>query len=176
MKESVISLKKNGLPQPLCVSPAGSVGASASQRCPPDTRTFAMTGRRFSVHSTVFAATKRFVILNAQRERIRIPFKRETDCHGAKAPRNDERRENGLQRPLYMHSRAVERTARAFILKNKIYNYTQRRADKRRYSRGKQSPLKAARFLFYCKQRGRAGPVHKRKDYNVHGGFYRPPV
>ena len=26
------------------VSPAGSVGASALQRCPPDTRTFAMTG------------------------------------------------------------------------------------------------------------------------------------
>ena len=50
---------------------------------------------------------------------------------------------------------------RAFILKNKIYKYTQRRADKRRYSRGKQSPLKAARFLFYCKQRGRAGPMHK---------------
>ena len=27
-------------------SPAGSVGASALQRCPPDTRTFAMTGKR----------------------------------------------------------------------------------------------------------------------------------
>ena len=52
------------------VSPAGSVGASASQRCPPDTRT-AMTGRRFSVHSTVFAATKRRVILSAKHERIR---------------------------------------------------------------------------------------------------------
>ena len=39
--------------------------------------------------SYVFAATKRLVILNAERERIRIPFKRETDCHGAKAPRND---------------------------------------------------------------------------------------
>ncbi len=24
-----------------------------------------------------------------KRERIRIPLKRETDCHGAKAPRND---------------------------------------------------------------------------------------
>ena len=31
------------MPQPFCVSPAGSVGASALQRCPPDTRTFAMT-------------------------------------------------------------------------------------------------------------------------------------
>ena len=28
------------------VSPAGSVGASALQRCPPNTRTFAMTGKR----------------------------------------------------------------------------------------------------------------------------------
>ena len=28
----------------LHISPAGSVGASALQRCPPDTRTFAMTG------------------------------------------------------------------------------------------------------------------------------------
>ena len=44
------------------VSPAGSVGASASQRCPPDTRT---------------AMTKRPVILNAKRERIRIPLERE---------------------------------------------------------------------------------------------------
>ena len=57
------------------VSPAGSVGASASQRCPPDTRT-AMTERRFSVHSTVFAATKRRVILNAKRERIRNTLKK----------------------------------------------------------------------------------------------------
>ena len=57
-----LPLKENGLPQPLhgfamtgegkriaahlsAVSPAGSVGASASQRCPPDTRTFAMTKR-----------------------------------------------------------------------------------------------------------------------------------
>ena len=56
------------------VSPAGSVGASALQRCPPDTRT---------------AMTKRFVILNAKRERIRNTLKRETDCHGAKASRND---------------------------------------------------------------------------------------
>ena len=30
----------------LHLSPAGSVGASALQRCPPDTRTFAMTGKR----------------------------------------------------------------------------------------------------------------------------------
>ena len=44
------------------VSPAGSVGASALQRCPPDTRT---------------AMTKRFVILSAERERIRNSLKRE---------------------------------------------------------------------------------------------------
>ena len=55
--------KGNGLPQPFCVSPAGSVGASAPQRCPPDTRTFAMT--------------KRYVILSAEHERIRIPLEKE---------------------------------------------------------------------------------------------------
>ena len=39
-QENFIILKgRNGLPQSLCVSPAGSVGASALQRCPPDTRT-----------------------------------------------------------------------------------------------------------------------------------------
>ena len=43
------------------VSPAGSVGAFASQRCPPDTRT---------------AMTKRPVILSVKREIIRIPLER----------------------------------------------------------------------------------------------------
>ena len=53
------------------VSPAGSVGASASQRCPPDTRT-AMTGKRKLIRTPyVFAATKPLVILSAKRERIR---------------------------------------------------------------------------------------------------------
>ena len=42
------------------VSPAGSVGASASQRCPPDTRTFAMT--------------KRYVILSACAKESVIPL------------------------------------------------------------------------------------------------------
>ena len=46
------------------VSPAGSVGASASQRCPPDTRT-AMTERQFTAHPVTFAATNRLVILSA---------------------------------------------------------------------------------------------------------------
>ena len=68
-------LKKNGLPQPFtrlrndkgriaarltAVSPAGSVGASASQRSPPDTRT---------------TVTKRYVILSAKHERIRNTLK-----------------------------------------------------------------------------------------------------
>ena len=35
----------------MAVSPAGSVGASASQRCPPDTRT-AMTGERITDRRT----------------------------------------------------------------------------------------------------------------------------
>ena len=59
------------------VSPAGSVGASASQRCPPDTRT-AMTGKlKYTVHLMYLKITKRFVILNAKREKIRISLKRE---------------------------------------------------------------------------------------------------
>ena len=48
------------------VSPAGSVGASALQRCPPDTRT---------------VMTKRSVILSAKHERIRNSLRGETDCH-----------------------------------------------------------------------------------------------
>ena len=52
------------------VSPVGSVGASASQWCPPDTRT-AMTGRQLIAHFIMVAMTKRFVILSAKRERIR---------------------------------------------------------------------------------------------------------
>ena len=36
------------------VSPAGSVGASASQRCPPDTRT-AMTERQLTAHTTRYS-------------------------------------------------------------------------------------------------------------------------
>ena len=39
------------------------------------------------------STNKRPVILSAWRERIRIPLERRTDCHGAKAPRNDK--ENG---------------------------------------------------------------------------------
>ena len=47
------------------VSPAGSVGASASQRCPPDTRT-AMTGKlKYTVRLMCLQITKRFVILSA---------------------------------------------------------------------------------------------------------------
>ena len=42
------------------------------------------------MHLMLLAMTKRCVILNAERERIRNTLKRETDCHGAKAPRNDE--------------------------------------------------------------------------------------
>ena len=58
------------------VSPAGSVGASASQRCPPDTRT-AMTGKlKYTVRLMCLQITKRFVILNAKRERIRNPLER----------------------------------------------------------------------------------------------------
>ena len=36
----------------------------------------AMTGRQFSVHPTVFAATKPLVILSARRERIRNSLKK----------------------------------------------------------------------------------------------------
>ena len=83
------------MPQSLYVSPAGSVGASALQRCPPDTRTFAMTKRpvilnakrerirntfkreRIAARLAAFTITKRPVILNAKRERIRNTLKRE---------------------------------------------------------------------------------------------------
>ena len=36
---------------------------------------------RIAAHLTVLALTKLFVILSAKRERIRLPFKRITDCH-----------------------------------------------------------------------------------------------
>ena len=45
----------------------------------------AMTGRQFSVHPTVFAATKPLVILSARRERIR----------------NSLKKRNGLPQPLH---------------------------------------------------------------------------
>ena len=71
-----ISLKREQIATHLAVvSPTGSVGASASQRCPPDTRT-AMTGKRkYICAPCVFAIANRLVILNAKRERIRIPLK-----------------------------------------------------------------------------------------------------
>ena len=73
------------------ISSADSVGASASQRCQPDTRTLAMTGKRKFIRTPyVFAITKRRVILSAKRERIRNILKKGTDCHGAKAPHNDK--------------------------------------------------------------------------------------
>ena len=54
--------KENGLPQPL--------------------HGFAMTAKRKFIRTPyVFAITKRRVILNAKRERIRNPLERETDCH-----------------------------------------------------------------------------------------------
>ena len=59
------------------------------QRCPPDTRT-AMTGRQLIAHFIMVAMTKRFVILSANRERIRNSFKRETDCRAPFGARNDE--------------------------------------------------------------------------------------
>ena len=45
--------------------------------------------------------TKRFVILNAKRERIRIPLKRETDCHSRlRGFAMTREMENGLPQPL----------------------------------------------------------------------------
>ena len=55
------------------------------------------------------AMTKRPVILNAKRERIRNPLERETDCRGAKAPRNDTGVRNGLPR-TYRWSRLPARS------------------------------------------------------------------
>jgi len=49
-----------------------------------------MTGQQLIAHFTVVAMTKRLVILNAKRERIRLPFKRETDCHAPCGARNDK--------------------------------------------------------------------------------------
>ena len=59
----------------LHISPAGSVGASAPQRCPQDTRT---------------AMTNRLVILNAERERIRNTLRGEMDCCTPYGICNDE--------------------------------------------------------------------------------------
>ena len=56
------------------VSPAGSVGASAPQRCPQDTRT---------------AMTNRLVILNAEREGIRNTLRGDMDCCTPCGARND---------------------------------------------------------------------------------------
>ena len=79
------------------VSPAGSVGASALQRCPPDTRT-AMTERQLTAHLAESLATKLLVILSAKHERIRNILKKRTDCHTPNGVRNDEGGENGLPR------------------------------------------------------------------------------
>ena len=55
------------------------------------------------MHLMLLAMTKRCVILNAERERIRNTLKRETDCHGAKAPRNDE----GVRGRIATHLTAI---------------------------------------------------------------------
>ena len=68
------------------VSPAGSVGASASQRCPPDTRTFAMT--------------KRYVILSACAKESVIPLGEKRIAAGLKPLAMTRRRENGLPQPF----------------------------------------------------------------------------
>ena len=70
----------------LYIPPAGSVGASASQRSPPDTRTFAMT--------------KWLVILSAKSERIRNTLRGKTDCRAPCGARNDERWKGGLPQPF----------------------------------------------------------------------------
>ena len=75
-KESVIPLEERRIATRLAaVSPAGSVGASAPQRCPQDTRT---------------AMTNRLVILNAERERIRNTLRGEMDCCTPYGVCNDE--------------------------------------------------------------------------------------
>ena len=40
-----------------------------------------LKGKRLAAYFTVVETTKQLVILNAKRERIRIPLKRGTDCH-----------------------------------------------------------------------------------------------
>ena len=50
----------------------------------------AMTERKFTAHPVTFTATNQLVILSAKHERIRNTLKGETDCRGAKAPRNDK--------------------------------------------------------------------------------------
>ncbi len=83
-KKSVFSLKgeKRIAAHLTAVSPADSVGASASRRCPPDTRT-AMTERQVTAHPVTLAATNRLVILNARAKESVFPL-----------------RENGLPQPL----------------------------------------------------------------------------
>ena len=51
----------------LHISPAGSVGASASQRCPPDTRTFAMTRARERIAARLTAYDGRVISAISQK-------------------------------------------------------------------------------------------------------------
>ena len=44
-----------------------------------------------------FAMTKRCVILNAERERIRNPLKRKTDCRAPNGARNDKETRQRLE-------------------------------------------------------------------------------
>ena len=67
------------------VSPAGSVGASASQRCPPDTRT---------------AMTERLVILSACAKESVIPLREKRIAVGLKSLAMTRSREDGLPQPF----------------------------------------------------------------------------
>ena len=61
-------------------------------------------GERIAAHLTVLAMTKRLVILSAKRERIRNTLKRETDCRGAKVPRNDKEQGRRIATAVYTAS------------------------------------------------------------------------
>ena len=47
-----------------------------------------------------------------------IPFKRETDCRGAKAPRNDEGGENGCAKAFVIYNSALRITNSALFYNN----------------------------------------------------------
>ena len=65
---------------------------------------FSLKEERIAAHLTVLAMTKRYVILSAKRERIRNTLKRETDCRGAKAPRNDKEQGRRIATAVYTAS------------------------------------------------------------------------
>ena len=92
-----------------------------------------LKGKRIAAYFTVVETTKQLVILNAKRERIRIPLKRKTDCHsrlhGFAMTKAEER--------IAAYFTVVEITKRLVILsawRERIRNTLKRGTDRRSYA------------------------------------------